>query len=583
MTETHGGALIAKMLKAEGVDTAFGIVDGSYLMLCAALRDQGIELFTPRHETIGMHMAGAYARMTGKLGVALASNGPGVANVLSGVAVEAVEGNRVLLITSCRRSPISYPDRGGAYQCFDQVAAIRPMVKWSQTVPSFDRIGEITRDALRHCFQGRPGVVHLDVPEDLINGKGEAPDPIAPARYRRTAPVFPDPAQVEAAAQMLADAKLPVIHAGGGVLHAGAFAELAELAELLGAPVTTSWSARGVLREGHPMAWPMVHVKPVNEVRKAADVIVALGSRIGETDWWGKQPYWGDPGIQKLIQVDLDDDVLGRNRPADLAVLADVKVFLARLNEALRPLRARMPMGARETAVAKLARGRDKDRAKLDSKLEDRSAPMLTAHLSHVCDRVMGDDAIAVFDGGNTTVWASFFHRVRVPNTLLATHHMGHLGAGMGQALGAAIAHPDRQVFCIIGDGAFGMHPQEVETAVRHDLKVVWLVASDRQWGMVKMTQSMAFHPYKMLLKKKLAPEETINSDLAEIEYDKLGQAMGAHGERIASPDEIEPALKRALASGKPAVIHVDVDPAKHLWAPALMHFKAMHAEPKGK
>jgi len=426
-------------------------------------------------------------------------------------------------------------------------------------------------------------VVHLDVPEDLINGKGEAPDPIAPARYRRTAPVFPDPAQVEAAAQMLADAKLPVIHAGGGVLHAGAFAELAELAELLGAPVTTSWSARGVLREGHPMAWPMVHVKPVNEVRKAADVIVALGSRIGETDWWGKQPYWGDPGIQKLIQVDLDDDVLGRNRPADLAVLADVKVFLARLNEALRPLRARMPMGARETAVAKLARGRDKDRAKLDSKLEDRSAPMLTAHLSHVCDRVMGDDAIAVFDGGNTTVWASFFHRVRVPNTLLATHHMGHLGAGMGQALGAAIAHPDRQVFCIIGDGAFGMHPQEVETAVRHDLKVVWLVASDRQCGMVKMTQSMAFHPYKMLLKKKLAPEETINSDLAEIEYDKLGQAMGAHGERIASPDEIEPALKRALASGKPAVIHVDVDPAKHLWAPALMHFKAMHAEPKGK
>ena len=583
MTETNGGALIARMLKAEGVDAAFGIVDGSYLMLCASLRDQDIELFTPRHETIGMHMAGAYARMTGKLGVALASNGPGVANVLSGVAVEAVEGNRVLLITSCRRTPISYPDRGGAYQCFDQVGAIRPMVKWSQTVPSFDRIGEITRDALRHCFSGRPGVVHLDVPEDLINGKGEAPDPIAPARYRPTAAVHPDPDQVEAAARMLVEARLPVIHAGGGVLHAGAFAELAELAELLGAPVTTSWSARGVLPEDHPLAWPMVHVKPVNEARKAADLILALGSRIGETDWWGKQPYWGAPGTQQLIQVDIDDEVLGRNRPADLAVLADVKAFMAALIERLRPPRAQMPLDARAVAVAKLARSRDKDRAKLDAKLEDDSSPMLTAHLSHVCDRVLDEDAIAVFDGGNTTVWASFYHQVREPNTVLATHHMGHLGAGMGQALGAAIAHPDRQVFCIIGDGAFGMHPQEIETAVRHGLKIIWLVACDRQWGMVKMTQSMAFHPYKMLLKKKLEPEATINSDLGEIEYDKLGQAMGAHGERIASPDEIEPALDRALASGKPAVIHVDVDPAKHLWAPGLMHFKAMHAEPKGK
>ena len=382
---------------------------------------------------------------------------------------------------------------------------------------------------------------------------------------------------------MLVEARLPVIHAGGGVLHAGAFAELAELGELLGAPVTTSWSARGVLPEDHRLAWPMVHVKQVNEARKAADLILALGSRIGETDWWGKQPYWGAPGTQKLIQVDIDDEVLGRNRPADLAVLADVKAFMTALIERLRPPRAQMPLDAREVAVARLARSRDKDRAKLDAKLEDRSVPMLTAHLSHVCGRVLDEDSIAVFDGGNTTVWASFFHKVRVPNTVLATHHMGHLGAGMGQALGAAIAHPGRQVFCIIGDGAFGMHPQEVETAVRHGLKIVWLVACDRQWGMVKMTQSMAFHPYKMLLKKKLEPEATINSDLSEIEFDKLGQAMGAHGERISSPDEIEPALNRALASGKPAVIHVDVDPAKHLWAPGLMHFKAMHAEPKGK
>jgi acetolactate synthase-1/2/3 large subunit len=160
---------------------------------------------------------------------------------------------------------------------------------------------------------------------------------------------------------------------------------------------------------------------------------------------------------------------------------------------------------------------------------------------------------------------------------------MGHLGAGIGQALGAAVARPGKQVCCIIGDGAFGMHPQEIETAVRNNLKVLFLVVSDRQWGMVKMTQSIAFAPIKMMIKKKLEPGETINSDLGEIEYGKLAEAMGAHGDRVADPAALPAAIERALAADKCAVIHVDVDPAKHLWAPALLHFKAMHQEPKGK
>jgi len=267
----------------------------------------------------------------------------------------------------------------------------------------------------------------------------------------------------------------------------------------------------------------------------------------------------------------------------DLVVLSDLKVFLRQLIDALQELRTRIDVDARRKAVTKLARLRDKDRASLDIKLEDKANPLLTAHVSAVARQVFEDDSIVVMDGGNTQVWGQFFHRMRVPNTLVTTQHMGHLGAGMGHALGAAVAKPDRWVYCIIGDGAFGMHAMEVEAAVRHGLKVVFLVAADTQWGMVKMTQSIAFHPVEMMVRKKLDPDKTINSELVDTAYDELGRAMGAHGERVSHPDELAPAMQRCIDSGKCAVIHLDVDRAKHLWAPALMHFKAMHQEPAGK
>jgi acetolactate synthase-1/2/3 large subunit len=190
---------------------------------------------------------------------------------------------------------------------------------------------------------------------------------------------------------------------------------------------------------------------------------------------------------------------------------------------------------------------------------------------------------VVVFDGGNTAVWANFYHRIRVPNTQLSTHHFGMLGAGVGQALGAAVARPGSHVYCIIGDGAFGFHPQEIETAVRNNLKVIFLVCCDKQWGMVKINQQFALKPVKTMIKKSLGPEETINTDLGEIEFDKLAQAMGAHGERVADPADLAPAIERCLASDKCAVIHVDVDPVKHMWAPGLLQFKDMHKEPAGK
>jgi len=572
------------MLQAEGVEKVFGIIDGTYFGFYSSLHRLGIEIVTPRHETCAAHMAGAYARLTGKLGVCMASNGPGVANLLPGLAVENAEGNRVLAITSCRRPQIVYPDRGGTYQSFDQVGAISHLAKWSHAVVSFDRVAELGRTALRYCWDGRPGVVHLDVPETIMNGKVKAEvSPWQPHQYRRVDRMVPAPEQVERAAAMLAAAELPMIHAGSGIIHADAYDELRRVAELLHAPVTTSWAGRGVLPETSELAIPMPFIPINHEVRNDADLVLTVGSRLGETDWWGKAPYWRHPSEQQMIQVDIDAHILGANKPAALTVQADAKLFLAALAARLEGRTAGMNLDARRRKVAKYREKIVAERAKLDEKLDDLAVPMNPAHVAHVCQQVFPEGTVLVADGGNAAVWTMMFHQARVPNTILSTFKFGMLGAGVAQATGAAVARPGTPVCCIIGDGAMGFHPQEVETAVRNGLKVVYLVLCDKQWGMVKMNQQFALKPIKTLIRKSLGPDETIKADLGEIRFDELARAMGAHGERVADPRGLKAAIERSLASGGPAVIHVDVDPVKHMWAPGLMHFKDMHQEPKGK
>jgi len=526
-------------------------------------------------------MAAAYARTTGKLGVCMASNGPGVANVLPGIAVENGEGNRVLVITSTRRTGIGYPDRGGTFQYFNQVGVIKPMSKWSGACLSFDRIPEFTKRALRMSWKGRPGIVHVDVPENILNGDFPAIDLPKPGTYRRTAPIAPNPDQVEHAVEMLQEAELPMIHAGSGVIHAQAFPELKQVAELLHAPVTTSWGGRGCLPESSELAVPMMHVDLNSQVRNEADAVLVLGSRMSETDWWGKAPYWRPPSRQKTIQVDNDEDNLGMNKPADLPILADVKLFLQALYERLQEQHVHVLEGRRQ-AVARFNDARQKNRAKLDKALEDLEDPLNPAHVAKVCQDFFDDDAILVIDGGNTAIWANFFHEARTPASVLATFKFGMLGAGVPQAVGAAYAHPNRRVYCIIGDGAMGFNAQEIETAIRNNLTPIFLVCCDKQWGMVKINQSVALRPFKTLMKKHLDEGENINADFQEIQFDKLAEAMGAHGERVSRADDLKPALERSVQSGKCAVIHVDVDPVKHMWAPNLLTFKKMHEEPKG-
>jgi len=575
-----GGELVARMLRAEGVEVVFGIIDGSYFGLYSNLGKHGIRLVSPRHETSAVHMAGAYARLTGRLGVCIASNGPGAANALPGVAVENGEGNRVLLLTSWRRAPIVGPDRGGTYQYFDQVAVTKPMTKWSGAATSFERIPEAMHRAFRVSFRGRPGVVHVTIPEDVLNGASDAePTLLRPEQYRRVAPLAPADDEVREAADLLAAARSPLIHIGSGVVHAQATAAVEELALALRAPITASWGGRAALDERLPNTIPLLPPL-IDEVRRDADVVLALGTRFGETDWWGKPPYWGPADAQAVIQVDCDEEILGLNKPLRLAVLADLGVFLERL---LLRVRASAAAPAEQRAQRLAAWAKTKSEARdflrsLPSPADTK--PMHSAHVPLICREFFPDDAVLVIDGGNTAVWTNLFHENRVPNSLLSTFKFGMLGAGVGQALGAQIAFPGRRVYCVIGDGAMGFHLQEIETAIRNELPVIFLVLCDRQWGMVKLGQGIAVDAATMLEKRSLPRERTINTDFTEIAFDELARSMGAHGERVARAADLRAALERSTACGRCSVIHVDVDPIEHMWAPGLDVFRAMHLEP---
>lgn len=582
MNDISGGELVARMLAAEGVEVVFGIIDGSYFGLYSSLARCGIRLVSPRHETSAVHMAAAYARLGGRLGVCIASNGPGAANALPGVAVENGEGNRVLLITSWRRGPIVQPDRGGTYQYFDQVAVTRPMTKWSGAAMSFERVPETLHRAFRVANHGRPGVVHVTVPEDVLNGRFPfSGGVLAPAQYRRVEALEPSAAMVRDAATMLLEATQPMIHAGSGVVHAGAGDLLERLAGALTMPIGTSWGGRAALDARSPHAIPILPPL-IDEIRRESDVILALGTRFGETDWWGKPPYWGDPQTQRVIQVDSDDEILGLHKPVTLAVLADVRAFLVAL---LAEIGSRKPdnAGDRERRLTAHRETLGQMRELLAMMAGPRDAePIRSAHVPIVCREVFDDDAILVIDGGNTAVWTNLFYENRVAGSVMTTFKFGMLGAGVGHALGARVAHPGRQVLAIVGDGAMGMHVQEIETAVRHDLPVTFVVLCDRQWGMVKYSQGMALDPATMMEKRSLPAGQLVNTDFGEIRFDLLAESMGAHGERVSNAADLSAALRRCVASQRCSVVHVDVDRVEHLWAPGLDVFKAMHQEPAG-
>ncbi len=548
------GELLLRCLRAEGIEMMSGIIDGAHIPIVANTPEYGIRYINTHHEEAAVHVAEGYARIARKPGVVLGNPACGTGNMLAGVVSAHGEGHPIVALGALRNRLKADPNRGGAWQSADTESMARPITKYAATVRQWERLPEMARAAFRAATTGRPGPSYLAIPDDVLAIELEDDDTLPPiypaARYRVNDMGAGDPKWIDEAAELLSNAKRPYIHAGKGVLWADAAKELVAVGEHLGAPLSTSLGGRGVVPEDHPQCFHPFDLAGLGLARSEADVILVVGARLGEYDSWGLPPLWGDPNEQKTIQIDGDPMSIGLNRPVDLAIVADAKAALAALLDALRAKGE--PHGDRND----LARYKEQSAATMARGIEylgkEGKSGLNPGQMVLGVREFFPPETITVLDGGNTTLAGVAFYPILSSPSFLYSVKMGYLGTGLPFALGAKLAAPDRPVCLISGDGAMGFNVMEMETAVREKLPIIAVVAVDDAWGMEKTA----------FIAQGLGPKDWADRgiDLASIRYDRVAAGLGCHGEHVERQDQLRDALRRCVDSGKPSLVHVQVD-----------------------
>ncbi|GAB4338367.1 MAG: thiamine pyrophosphate-binding protein [Candidatus Abyssubacteria bacterium] len=567
MAQITGGELLLRCLVQEQIKHIFAVPDAGYNPLLGKLREYGVRLVPPRHEAAAAHMADAMTRLTGRPAVCMAGAGPGTANLVSGITTACAEGSPVVAITCNRRRPVIYPDKGGSFQYCNQLDLFKPVTKWNAVVNEWNRIPELVQKAFRMAASGKPGPVQLDVPDDIFYAVGDDQTVRVPPpeRYRVTYRPAANPELVEEAARMLASAQYPLLHVGGGVKHSKAAAVVRELAEHLGAVVSASAGARGVIAEDHPQCFHCLS-PAVREARKNADVVLLVGTHLGETEFRGQTPDWAAPENQKIIQVDIEPAMIGLNREVDLALIGDARRVLEDILSHVKQLtQARKP-------VSPIASLRHSDKMWVEELLQTANdsvdSPVHPGSMARIVREFFPRESIMVLDGGNNGLYTAHYHAVFNPDCMLWTSKFGHLGTGIPYALGAKLACPDKTVYVVTGDSASGFNLMELETAKREKLPIIVIINCDYQWGMEAPGQIMEFG----------GPEFMVGVAHYPIRYDKIAQAMDCHGEYVENVHELRPALERALGSGEPAVVHVVTNKEANTWPPGLIEFARVYS-----
>jgi acetolactate synthase-1/2/3 large subunit len=552
MTEITGGELFARALQAEGIEFLFGLPSPESDPLLLELPEHGIRLVPVRHEAAAVHMAEGLYKTTGKVAAVLGNPGPGSANLLPGVLTALHEGVPVLVITSQHRLGIVYPSSPATFQGQDQLDLFRPAVKWGGPVFEWGRIPEVLRLAFREMWNGRPGPVHVELPAPILyaTGDDEGTPILPPTAYRGIGPQASQ-AQVAEAAQMLATAERPVVISGSGVDRAGANDALLEIVELLGCPVLTTMAGRATVRSDHPN-YVFGFGPAGDQVRREADVLLVVGSRVGNLDVPYDQ-YWGDPSGQHLIQVDIDPRHLGVTRPLSLGILADARAALEGIAGQLRTM-AR-PQRDGSSLARYLALDQEVRMSQAGPILEWQGPGIHPAHAVGAIGAVFGPDAIYTVDGGNTSLWAYSVLPPTRPRSYHSILELGMLGTGIPSAIGAKLGAPDREVVCITGDGAAGFNIMEMQSAARENVALTTIVFAEGSWTMEE--------PNELALYGK-----TFGTSQGEIRWDLVAQGLGCHSEYVDRIEDLEPALRRAQAHDGPSLICLRTDHDANLAVP---------------
>ena len=545
-----GGAAVVEMLSRFGVDMMFGLPGDQTHIYDAIYHRSDIRHVLVRHEQAAAHMADAYARATGKVGVCDAAVGPGATNLVSGISEAFTSGIPVIAMISDIRTDWRGRD---SFQEIDQVGVFRPITKKVFSVDHVARIPEFMARAFQIATTGRPGPVLLNFPLDALKGRREfSPSELeVDTRYGRFPAnrLTPPKEDISAAADSLLAAKRPVILAGGGSVASNASEEVQELAELLGIPVATTFMGKGALAEDHPLClgpFGLIGRPATNKYVQGADFALALGTRFTNVD----TAAWRIPDKKtRIIQIDIEPTQIGRNYFVDLALPGDVKAVLRTMLEIIRSKGAIATNDSQREEVSALT-SRWRQESGVDSAVarDDETSPVHPLQVIRALRNTMRAEDVLVCDSGFNQIWGGQYFEVRKPGR----SYMGPRGFGvMGFSLPAAIAHslanPGQRVVALCGDGGFAMVIQELETALRSGADITVCIMNNSNLQYIRENQ------------RSLYESRFISTEFSELDFASIARAFGCAGVRVERSGDLESALSEALETTLPAVVDVRV------------------------
>ncbi len=545
-----GGDILIKAFLGENAKYLFGIVGGQLLPMYDAIynwgREHGIDTIMFRHEQGAAHAADAWSRITGNPGICFGTVGPGLTHLVPGVAT--AQSDNIPLIAIAPTVAKNIRDKFSLQDGINQIELMKPITKYQIHVEYVEDLPNAIQKAYRQATSGRPGPVFLEISKEAIYAqvdKDTFPELNDPSRYRFQGKVAGDPEAIKKAAKMLVESEKPLIVSGGGVIMAEAWNEVRELSNYLQIPaMTTVMGIGSISSESETFIGASIQA-PAAQSAGQADHVLALGCKFSFTLGNGRKPLWKQDG-QTFIHVDIDPTIIGHNFPVEVPIVGDCKLVLQQLIEEVKKLTKKRD---NPTEWLKYLVNIRKNKIEAINKraMKDKS-PMIPERLLKEILEFIDEDAIIAVDGGDIALFTTLqidFYKPRPPRSMVWSIMMGHLGTCVPYAIGAKLAKPDKQVVAICGDGSFLFNSQELDTAVRYDLPIIICIANNSAWGMLKSNQKLNFG------------NRFIDTDLKETNYANIAKGYGCFGERITDPNEIKPALKRAIDSKKPAVLDI--------------------------